>query len=108
MQKKLKISARGHIRRFLHGFWGYGGNNDNSLLPGIAILVKNDYLCTSGRSGRRSTFVIIGDERAVLTHSLTIVKRWRATVSAFCWYSVYCKRISAQHSAQASRALKAT
>ena len=33
-------------------FGGEGGNNDNSLLPGIAILVKNDYLCTSDQSGR--------------------------------------------------------
>jgi len=39
-------------------FGGEGGKNGNSLLLGIAILIKNDYLCTSDQSGRRSTFVI--------------------------------------------------
>jgi hypothetical protein len=35
-------------------FGGEGVDNGKSLLMGIAILIKNDYLCTSGQSGRRS------------------------------------------------------
>ena len=44
--------------RFSRFFGGTGVYYDNSLLLGIAILIKNDYLCTSDQSGRRSTFVI--------------------------------------------------